>query len=237
MKRKQKKEIVKQEQKQEDIVEMLKPFTNSLKRIDSGYWVLAGIILVVALLVGYGLYHAKTSNNFTYNGVDFERNYFGKILLYTAKVPALDTSGKVVSTVDVDFRNNPRSLANIPVLTGGINFLKGTVYISYQNNISICENNMLAAVNLQTFMKTFRLSTLGALDDKQAALKANLTYATCANNPDNTVVMIKDGNKTAITQTGRNCYELTSNNCEILSATEKFELQILEQYMANFKKA
>jgi hypothetical protein len=231
----------KQETELEDFGKFLVPLKKKtqdfIKKVDRSYWILAVAIVIFILLIFLGLYHAKSLNNFNYNGIDFNRTYFGKIVLYTAKVPAIDESGTVRTLVDVDFRNDPRKLENIPVKAqSGIKFLKGIAYVSYQSDIAVCEDNMLAAVNLNTFLKTFGVAYKGALDNKEKAIESNLTYATCNSYPNNTVIHIINGNQTQIIQKSDNCYEIVSNNCEILKATEKFELQILEQYLSHFKK-
>jgi hypothetical protein len=59
----------------------------------------------------------------------------------------------------------------------------------------------------------------------------NMTYATCETNPDNTVIVIENGEETRIDQLSNNCYHISSKDCDILKALEKFELQVLEDYV------
>ena len=47
----------------------------------------------------------------------------------------------------------------------------------------------------------------------------------------NTVIILKDGAETKIEQTANNCYEISFANCEVLKAVERFELQVMSEYV------
>jgi hypothetical protein len=65
----------------------------------------------------------------------------------------------------------------------------------------------------------------GNLDFWEAGIKKDL-WATCENKPGNKVIEILKGNKTQVTIDGK-CYRIEVNDCQILEATEKLEVQSL----------
>jgi len=203
------------------------------KGINSGGWFLIGAIIIIVALFIVGFYFAKTSNHFTNNKVYFEKTYFGEILLYNTQIPVSYQNGLPTEYINVDFRNDPRKLNDIPVeVNGKIEFVGGnkSVYISY-DDVKICEDNGLAAANLGIFVKDIGFKREGAVTNTTAANLTGMPYVTCETHPDNTVLLIKNGPETMIKQTAENCYEIISKDCEILKATERFELAIIEQYV------
>lgn len=189
-----------------------------------------GIILIFVLIFIF----ARGSNTFTFQGTQFTKSNQNSVIFYTAKVPTLDANGNVASFTTIDFRSDPRTLNNIPVETNGIQFVRRkSVYLSY-GDLNICKYNGLVALNLNMFLSTFGVNNrMGALANKTYAEEVNMTYANCETNPDNTVILIKNGDKTMINQTSANCYEIISKDCEILGAVEKFELEMLKEYIAS----
>lgn len=173
----------------------------------------------------------QLSQKSEYSGIEFKKNYVGKILFYTAQVPMF-SQGKITGYIALDFRNNPGDLADVPVSTqGDLKFIpEDIVYVSVQDPIKICEDNGIAMANLGRFISNSGLKVKGAIDN-QSYENSSITYANCEKYPDNTVIMIKDGNETKIEQTAANCYAIVFKDCEILRATEKFELVVLEQHM------
>jgi hypothetical protein len=172
------------------------------------------------------------TNKFTYQGIGFERHYVGQIELYTAQVPLKDSLGQITGYMAIDFRNDPRELRGISVDTpGGIGFVKDKLtYVSY-GDLKQCGNNTLAAANLGIFLSDAGIDKKGALDNESYANNTYIPYVNCQTHPDNTVILVKSGNETRIEQTAKNCYELISKDCEIIRATEKFELAVLDQYL------
>ena len=221
----------KKESKEEDIVELLKPLTTNLKKISKAWLVFGIILIILILLIGITLYYAGNAKNFTYNGLNFNITYFGKVKFYTANIPIVDQQGKFLNYASFDFRIDPRTLKDIPLEKyGDISFINSnTVYLTYDSNISPCENNTLAAANLGQFFASFGFQIRGAVNDPTYNNSEKYTFANCTSNPDSTVLYIHNGNETRIFQSLKNCYEIISKDCEILRATEKFQLQFLEE--------
>lgn len=208
---------------------------NSDKR-DRQAILLLGIFLGLILIFILVFVFIRGSNNFTLHGVQFNKHNENSVVFYTAKVPISDSKGTIVDYTSVDFRNDPRKLKNIPIQTSGIRFVRGkTVYLAY-GDIKICENNGLAAVNINRFLNQFGITNrTGALSNLTYAKETNITYADCNTNPDNTVFLITNGDKTQINQTSNNCYKVISKDCEILQATERLQLEILNEYVDSLK--
>ena len=224
---KQQKEI-KEEKKNEKPVEGGK--NNSLIIVLT----IAGLIILICVIA---VFYRYSSNNFKYLGIEFNKNYMKTILFYTAKVPVIDAYGDIQAYKEIDFRNDPRKLKDVTVnINGTIRFVKANIaYVSY-GEMEKCEDNSLAATNLGFFLAATNMKYKGAIDDPDYANNTNIPYVNCQTHPDNTVILVKAGNETKITQTSNNCYELVFKECEILKATEKFELIILDQYMKDIAK-
>jgi len=227
--------------KNSEEMDLFEEIPKILKHIPRSYVYTAMVIVIIIALLALGFYYAKTSNNFTYNGVTFNKTYLGKIVFYTAQVPVIDSYNRVVAYNPMDFRSDPREIGNIPLYTSGsIRFSSNkTTFISYQSDIKVCEDNMLAAVNLHSFLKDFGLNPIGALDNETLAREQNLAYATCQKYPNNTVIYIRQAigsEETGIIQTAGNCYEIVSYDCDILKVIERFQLKMLEEYLAGFRK-
>lgn len=223
---------VKEKKEVEDISELI-----NFKKIDKSWWITIGIIIVIIIAVIIGFAYVKGANNFNYKGINFNKTLVGKIIFYTANVPAIDSSGRVVQYVNIDFRSKPSNLEDIPVQTlNGIRFMQNkTVYIIY-DDLKVCDDNGIAALNFYGFMDNFGLKRIAGLTNKTQADKLNFTYATCQTKPGNTVINILNGNRTEIVQTSNNCYQLIAKDCDVLRVMEKFELQLLQEYVSDFRK-
>ena len=226
-----------QTKEQEELLDFSKA-TNYLKKVDKGYYVVLGIILIFLVACAFSFIYMKSSNNFTYNGVDFNKNQQGSIVFYTAKMPVFDSTGTQVGVSSIDFRTNPRDLKDIPFNFQQIAFIKNKkVYISYENTNNTYKNGAIAGANLGIFLKQMGLDPKAAMNDVEFLNNTALPYVNCQTNPNNTVILMQESSKTEITQTSLNCYEINYTSSDIVKAAERFELTILEQYMTNFKKA
>jgi len=217
----------KQENKEEKKIENSKQENSNTALII--VFSIAGLIILACIIAVIFRYN---SNSFKYEGIEFDKVYMGNIAFYTAKIPVTDDYGKITRYQNIDFRNDPRTLNDLTVNTSGnITFVDNKLtYISY-GLLNQCGDNGLAATNLGLFMSLTDTKYKGAVDDSDYKNSTNSPYVNCQTHPNNTVVLIKAGNETKIEQTNTNCYELVFKDCEILKATEKFELTILEQYI------
>lgn len=235
MKKEEKQKKEKKEEKKENIEEKKqkeeKPEEMKIE-ISKEAWITIGIIAVVLIAIFAIFYFSKSAGKFTYNGIEFRKEYTGSILFYTAYVPIIDVYGKQIGTKAIDFRNDPRTLEDISVDTQGkIKFVSSkTVYITYPAVLNACEYNQVAGANLYLFLYNANLKVNTAVMENNQSTK-QIPYVTCQNHQNNTVIEFRNGNFTGIKQTAENCYELTAKDCDILKVMEKFELVVLEQYM------
>lgn len=200
--------------------------------------VLMASIIIIIFLVPY--IKQNVFNKFEYIGLDFYKTKTNDIVFYYTKIPLVNQYGFPIGDYSIYFRNNPKELENISVdiIEKKIEFQKDNlVYISIQYDAPICEDNIIAVVGLTNFLDKFgNLQIKGAMNDAMYASNNNLDYITCNTNPNNTVILFKTGNETMISKTGRNCYEIQYEECEINKATEKFILTIIEGYMEKYNE-
>ncbi|MDP1728981.1 MAG: hypothetical protein Q8L27_02135 [archaeon] len=197
-----------------------------------------GIIITLAIIVGaiiIGLLVYKYNTSFTFNGVDFEKRYYGELLFYTAKIPVEDYYGNIIEYRLLDFRNDPRKLDKMVEIPEDLQITfrdDYMTYLSFLEDTLKCENNGLASANFAIFLRdVIKVEYKPALANETEAIQKNLTHVTCENSPFNTVIYIHQGDETKITKRIASCYDVEFKNCEILEALERFELKILEQYM------
>jgi hypothetical protein len=194
-------------------------------------------LIIIAVIAGIFIYK-QTSSSFNYNGLYVEKTKTGSITFYDVSLPALDEYGKVVSYSTVKLRNDPRDLENVKVSTNGsIRFVSSKkVYISIDKDMPSCNgSSILSMAGLGMFLSKFGLDNAGALNDPSyEGTNGSIKYANCEKYPDNSVIMVFQGNKTAVTQTAKNCYEIEFKDCESLMAVEKFQVQMMEEYIQQF---
>jgi hypothetical protein len=203
-------------------------------------WVV--IIMVVLLLIVLGVPYVSGNyfNKFVYLKLDFEKTRLGDIRFYSTRIPVANFNGEVTGTFSMNFRNDPRKLEYIDydVPENKIKFKKDNItYISFNPDMETCEDSALALITFSNFLRDFgQLNISSATTYYDFSRDNNLSYRTCENSPDNTVILLDSGDKTEIKKISDKCYSITYNNCEILPATEKFMLIILEDYMTYFDR-
>jgi hypothetical protein len=199
-------------------------------------------ILIVFFVIPYAI--KNKLNTFEYAGIEFQKTKLGKIPFYSSQIPIANKNYEITGTYPVNFRTDPRKSDSMKInitddIVGDVitfNTMNVT-FISLQSEYLPCEDNTIAVAAMSIFLREFgAINIKAAFANKTYAKEKNYTYATCENNPRNTVIMIKDGDETSIIKTKNNCYELTYKNCEILKVTEKFQVLILENYMSYFIK-
>jgi len=185
-------------------------------------------------------------NKFVYINLEWQKTRLGNLFFYSTRIPIVNKQGQIISSYSMNFRNDPRKLDHVNTYLGNglITFKKNeTVYITLYPDMEPCgANNTIALFNLAGFLRDFGgLNIKSAVSKLDYANENNMSYITCKNTPDNTVIYVNSGSETRIHKVNDNCYEIIYNNCEIIPATEKFMLIILEHYMiilqeSNIKK-
>jgi hypothetical protein len=213
-------------------------------------WAIFFMVAIIVILLVTPYVRDNFFNKFSYHGIVFQKTTVGKLIFYTTKLPIYSqVSSLVVSLIDnesqanlkqtgiyvLNFRNDPRKLNNITVDldVNNMTFVSSnTVYVTYNVSDPICDHNVVAAADLANFLINFgNFKVNGALMNKDYAEAKRVPYATCSNNPDNTVILVLAGNESKISKISKRCYEIEYANCEISQATDKFILSMVEGYM------
>lgn len=197
------------------------------------------ILIIIALLLialAVIIIVKNAQNNFKYSNLDFKKEYDSQVLFYNTELPAIDDYGQEAGYLSFSFRNDPRKLSDIPVEVSKIYFLKSNVtYVSYETTNKTEGDSGIASAGLGLFLrKVSNIDTKSSFNDSSFKNNTSFPYVNCETNPKNTVIMFVNGDETKITQDSKNpnCYKIIFKDSDMLRATERFELAILEQIKA-----
>lgn len=181
-------------------------------------WILIGMgILILVMILSYFL--VQDSKKFRYAGLEFEKIKFDQLNLFYAKIAQKNQFGETVSYYNLYLRNDPRKLEiNI---NGTIN-LKRNLIFSIDENTMGCEDDGIAGATIGTFFKAAGIQSIIASTNESVAKERNITFATCDDSSNATVVIIKKADKTEIVQEHENCYSINFQDCDIMKAVERF---------------
>ena len=197
------------------------------------YWVLGTMVsLVVVFLIASSVF--KSVGSFEYQGLEFTRDKIGDIPLFRHAYHFTDPigiTGQVINEprqVFVYLRNDPRE-NNVPLEGGEIVFgTANTLFVTVNaTDLTQCQYTSVGLAMLSNFLSSNLIPTKGAMPDKELAQQANVTYASCEDNPGNQVILIQSGDETKVTRQSSRCYTIQASNCEIIPAVEKFIVQSL----------
>ena len=206
--------------KKKAIDEFQKISEEAVKGKQIGIFVAIGaIVLFLIILSAYNYY----ASNFTYLDLKFSKVKFGKLDFYYAKIPLFNTNGEITGNYNLYIRNDPRELEDIKI-NGQIRMKPKIIMAS--DDIK-CEDAGIAGGELGAIIGLWSRIIPGTTN-RTIAEKEGKTYASCSLKDgmyiDSTVLTFKTGNVTEIRQTGKDCYEVSVKDCEILRATERFIL-------------
>ncbi len=221
----------KEKTEKEDVVSIKKQ-NSQLK------WALFLMISFLIIVIAVPYMQMNFINKFSYNGLTFQKTKIGELMFYSTKFPVISLTGETIGDYAVNLRNDPRKLGNVftNVSNGTIRFAIdgekfGTVYITLNPAMKICEDTVISMAGLSAFLGDSGLEVKSAYSDEAYAKQQNATYRWCDSSQFDTVIYVTDGEKTSIKEIDDNCYQIEFTNCEILQASEKFQLLILEEYM------
>jgi len=180
------------------------------------------VFLVVVFLVASSIF--KSFNSFEYEGLTFTKERAGEIPIYHYYYYFTNPKNELIQ-YNLYLRNDPRE-NNVPVEGDDISFGENeVVFISVNaSELQKCKQGVLAIGSLSSFLTDNQIFVKsGNLDFWDAGNKRQ-DWITCENRPKNLVIEISEGEETKI-NIDENCHEITVNNCEILQATEKYEIQ------------
>lgn len=181
-------------------------------------------VIVIVFLISSSYF--KSLNTFEYGGLTFSKQRVGQIEVFHHSYYVKLQSG-ALALYNFYIRNDPRE-NNVPI-SGKSNLMApgSVVYLSINSDgLQECRYGPLAVGSLSSFLTDNQMKVVaGNLNFWDAGLNKDL-WATCENRPGNKVIEILKGNETRVIIDG-NCYRVEVNNCEILEATEKLEVQSL----------
>src|SRR3989344_3470518 len=195
------------EKKEENTSENSKKQSNQLK------WVL-GIMGVFVLLMLVFLFVGGGSQAFEYKGLNWNKENFGDLPIYTTLVTGYSITGKPID-FKMPFRNDPRQL-DIPV-DGEVNYIyEKPVYVSLDFDSGINECGTLGLINLGRFMAEMRLNVISSVTSQNWSDELETPLANCENLHENTVFILTQGSESKIEQDkgNPNCYRLIVSQCE-----------------------
>jgi hypothetical protein len=183
-------------------------------------YILVGLlILFIIFYVSYQSYLA--SKKIEYAGLKFEEKKVGNLTFWYTSVPLVDTNGVNVANRSMYFRNNPKELEYIPI--NGIIQIKSKIILA--SDSLKCDDNGIAGGELGLALAPYSNIISGTLN-KTLADEKGIQYASCNQSDviylDSTVLIFKPGNTTSIDQNGKDCYEITIKDCEVLDGVERF---------------
>ena len=218
-------------------------FKKQNNQVKWALFIMVGIVVIVVLVPYIKMNYF---DKFNYKGLDFQKTTLGDLVFYSTRFPVVSGTGQVTGSYSVNLRNDPRDLEYIPVnvkdnkikfARDGMEF--GNVYISLYPFMEMCEDTGIAMATLSGFLTDSGLYVQSGVTDNAYARDNNQTHKWCS--PFETVIVVSDrgevfteGNETSISEIGANCYEIKFDNCEVMQASEKFMMVILEEYAERF---
>jgi hypothetical protein len=202
--------------------------TSEVKKTGSNeiYWII-GVMLGLTLIFVFASMVFQNLRTFEYEELTFTKEKFGDIPVYHYYYfPKNAITGQIIGQYNLYLREDPRK-NSVPV-DGEIAISQsGLTYISVNaTELVECEDSSVAIASLSGFLTDHGIDVKGATPDKELAEANNLTYSTCENRRAQNVIIIKKGEKTMIVNND-NCHVIEVNECEIIKAVEKFEIQML----------
>ena len=199
--------------------------TKKERKIEKELLLIAGFMGFLVLMFFFVSSVFKSLNNFEYQGLEFKKERVGEIPVYHYSYYFKDAGGKVFQ-YNLYLRYDPRE-NNVTVEGGDIEFSankKTFITLNETESLQQCRESVLAIAGLTSFLTDNRLSVGGGNADFWEAGRKGQEWITCENKPSNVVINIAEGDETKIKINGK-CHEITVANCEILQATERYEIE------------
>jgi hypothetical protein len=183
------------------------------------------VVIMVVLIVSVFLFNwvLRESRKFEYEGVDFYKEKEGEIMYYKSLLGYVTATGDQVPFI-LKLRNDPRELSEIPI-DGEIRLKKETI-LSLSPEVANCSNTYVSLIDFSGTLKAFSIQASPGTPDRRFAKEINASFADCRHAKEKTVIIMKEGNETKITQDG-DCYIIEIKDCEIQKSSERFLLEFI----------
>ncbi len=182
------------------------------------------VIIMVVIIAAIFLAHwiSQEIRTFEYEGIDFYKEKEGEIIYYKSMLGYVTATGEVPFLLKL--RHDPRESGRIPI-DGKIR-LKKEVILSLSPEVTNCTDTYVTVIDFARTLKAFGIKASAATTDRKYAREHNATLADCKNAGEETVVVMREGNETRITQ-NKDCYVVEIKDCEIRQGFERFMLEFI----------
>jgi hypothetical protein len=185
------------------------------------------VLLVAVLAAAYfGVnYYIDESNKVKYKGLEFNKEMIGTVLFYHLGYYSVNNEGKTFYN-NMYLRIDPRE-NKVPV-EGKISFDRGKNILIGLSNMELedCEDSLIAVAGLTQFLMGNQYNVRAGILYEEEARESGHEWINCEKFRSNSVIEISKGNETKITS-GNGCIKIQINECKILEATEKLQVQAL----------
>lgn len=204
------------------------------------------IIVMVVLILSIFIAHwiVQEMNKFKYNNLQFYKEKEGSILFYKSRLGFVTSGGQNIPFI-LKLRNDPRVLDEIQI--DGEIALKEDVTLAVSPEIGECEDTYITLIDFSRTLKSFGINAEAATTDRKYAEEMNAKFASCKDAKGKTVIIMREGNETRITQDREpyeemtigkggattttkylECYIIEINNCQVQESFERFILKFIE---------
>jgi hypothetical protein len=184
---------------------------DQLKKEKKIFLIIILVMVGLAALFAITYFVSDSFNHFTIEGVKFtldKTTMTGKTL-YRTSLPVTYNGSK--ATYNFWLRNNPQQTIKIPF--NGTLLIMRNMVLNQTENFNCDGDGIIGVANL---LKVYNVLGVNVIADKNATCDSQERYV---------FLNIKAGNETKIVQTGKTCYEIQVNGCEILPATERYMIE------------
>jgi len=223
MKEEKKREKSKEEQEKLEKIEKEKREKNFEKQVKIVLAVCAVLIVSIVLFYVIGLEMKK----FHYLDLKFEKKATsGTVVFYYTEIPLRNVEGDVTGKVPVYLREDPRKLDRIKI--NGTILLKSNVAIAEEPELRSCSDGIIAVATISGFLASAGLNPTFVTTNISESNETGVPIGNCslANEIGYSFVQFIAGNETKITQKEENCYIIETANCEIMNASDRFDMGV-----------
>lgn len=184
------------------------------------------VIIMIVIIASIFLAHwiSQEIRRFEYGGIEFYKEKEGSITYYKSLLGYVTATGEVPFLLKL--RHDPRESGRIPI--EGTIRLKKEVVLSLSPEVTNCSNTYVTLVDFGMVLKAFSIKARAATTDRKYAREHNAALADCKDTGTETVIVMKEGNETKITQ-DKDCYVIEIKDCEIRQGFERFMFEFIRK--------
>lgn len=190
------------------------------------------VMVIIMLIVIAGVVFAATKifnsgKGFMYHGLKFEKAQFDDLLVYKTEFTLIKPEG--VYNYNLFLRKDPRA-SDVPSEVDVLR-LRNKAILSYDPKLEKCEEWNLATFELGRLLNDFGLEVEAATIDSVTSFENDIPLVTCDHEEDDTVIIFSEAEETKLYQSSQNedCFIISVSNCEVVEASEAFQIEIITQ--------